>query len=82
MKSLWTLGLAALASVSLVGCGVDQPNMEAPDVQPNKDDMKKAMDDMQQRMSEAAQKGGKGFEKVDTNKVIEDAAKPGVEENK
>ncbi|MBL8891262.1 MAG: hypothetical protein JNL67_14880 [Planctomycetaceae bacterium] len=79
MKKVWTLGLVALASVSLVGCGADVVDDKKPTPAPSKEDMKKAMDEMQSRMKDSAGKGGKGYEGVNTDQFLNDAEKRNAE---
>ena len=78
MKRCVTLGLAALATVSLVGCGatIDE---SAPTPEVDRDYQKEAMTEMMRRMEESSGGRGAGTSKVDPGKYIEDSAKKNAE---
>lgn len=73
MRRLLSLGLVAMASVAMVGCGTDVAESDAPTPVVDKDAMKKSMDDMMIHMKKSA--GDKGYDGVDSSKFVDEAAK-------
>jgi len=82
MKRCMTFGLAAgfaaLATVSLVGCGenIDE-NAATPEV--DRDYQKEAMAEMIRRMEESSGGRGAGTKGVDPSAYVDESAKQGAE---
>ncbi|MDP1562542.1 MAG: hypothetical protein Q8M16_14285 [Pirellulaceae bacterium] len=73
MRRLLSLGLVAMASVALVGCGTDVAESNAPTPVVDADAKQKAMDDMMKHMKDSA--GDRGYDTVDSGKYVDEAVK-------
>ncbi len=82
MKRCMTLGLAAgfaaLATVSLVGCGANIDET-APTPEVDRDYQKEAMAEMIRRMEESSGGRGAGTKGVDPGKYVDESAKQDAE---
>ncbi|MBL8856130.1 MAG: hypothetical protein JNK57_19350 [Planctomycetaceae bacterium] len=77
MRRLLTLGLVAMASVVMVGCGTDVAESDAPTPEVDKEAQKKSIDEMMERMKASA--GNKGYNSIDSGKFVEESAKRNAE---